>query len=70
LLVVVNYGHTQGQCYVRLPVAALRGRSVRLRDRLGEASYQRDGTELVDRGLYLDLLEWGHHVFEVAAETS
>jgi hypothetical protein len=70
LLAVVNYGHTQGQCYLRLPVAELRGRSLLLRDRLGEALYQRNGTELVDRGLYLDLWEWGYHVFEVTAANS
>ena len=29
----------------------------------------RDGTELVDRGLYLDLPEWGYHVFDMAVET-
>jgi hypothetical protein len=69
LLVVVNYGHGQGQCYVRLPAAELRGRPVLLRDRLGEAAYRRDGTELLDRGLYLDLPEWGYHVFDVSAET-
>jgi glycosidase len=65
LLVAVNYGHVPGQCYVRLPVAELRGRPVLLRDRLSAAVYQRDGTELVDRGLYLDLPEWGRHVFAV-----
>ena len=32
---------------------------------LGPAVYDRDGSELAARGLYLDLPAWGYHVFEV-----
>ncbi|HXG10075.1 MAG TPA: alpha-amylase family glycosyl hydrolase [Gemmataceae bacterium] len=67
LLVAVNYGHTQGQCYVRLPWADLRGRPFLLRDRMGPARYERDGTELATRGLYLDVPEWHYHVFDMVA---
>ena len=49
LLVAVNYGPTQGQCYVRLPFADLRGRTVVLRDLLSPAVYERTGDE-PDRG--------------------
>ena len=38
---------------------------VRLTDLMGPARYDRDGSDLVSRGLYLDLLPWGYHVFEV-----
>lgn len=65
LLVTVNYGLMKGQCYVHLPAAELRGKKVRLRDLLGPAKYDRDGNELAERGLYLDLPPWGYHVFEV-----
>ena len=34
---------------------------------MGPASYDRDGSDLVSRGLYLDLPPWGYHVFEVTA---
>jgi hypothetical protein len=34
---------------------------------MGPASFDRDGGELVSRGLYLDLPAWGYHVFEVSA---
>jgi hypothetical protein len=34
---------------------------------MGPASYDRDGSDLVSRGLYLDLLPWGYQVFEVTA---
>ncbi len=66
LLVVVNYGPAPGQCYVRLPWSDLGGARARLRDRLGEAVYERDGDELAERGLYLDVPAWQPHVFDVA----
>lgn len=64
-LVAVNYSPHRSQCYVRLPWGDLDGRSWRFRDRLGPDAYDRDGGDLARRGLYLDLPEWGHHVFEV-----
>jgi hypothetical protein len=66
ILVAVNYADNQGQCYVRLPFADLGGRSWRLRDRLGPATYDRDGDSLKSRGLFLDLERFNYHVFEVA----
>jgi hypothetical protein len=65
-LVAVNYAGHQSQCYVALPWRDLDGRRWRLRDRLSEALYERDGTELSTRGLYLDLPAWGYHAFEVS----
>src|SRR5262249_21252926 len=67
LLVVVNYGPTRGQCYARLPWPDLRGRKVLLRDLMSPAQYERNGNDLAAGGLYLDLPEWGYHVFEVTA---
>ena len=32
---------------------------------MGPASYDRDGTDLVSQGLYLDMPPWSFHVFEV-----
>jgi len=64
LLACVNYAPHQSQCYVRLPFSDLGGGSWRLRDLLGDAYYERDGNDLLSRGLYLDLPPWGHHVFE------
>ena len=65
LLVVVNYAGNQSQCYARLPFSDLAGRTVRLGDLMGPASYERDGNDLVSRGLYLDLPPWGYHAFDV-----
>jgi hypothetical protein len=66
LLVAVNYAPHQAQCYVRLPDGDdLRGRSFRLDDLMGPASYARDGDDLAAHGLYLDLPPWGYYVFRV-----
>jgi hypothetical protein len=66
-LMVVNYAGNQSQCSLHLPFPELGGRTVRLKDLVGPASYDRDGSDLVSRGLYLDLAPWGFHVFEVTA---
>lgn len=65
VLVVVNYAPHPSQCFVKLPWPELNGRSIRFRDLMGQARYDRDGNDLVARGLYLDLPAWGHHVFTV-----
>jgi len=64
-LVAVNYAGHQGQCYVRMPWPELGGRKVLLKDLTGPSRYERDGSELLSRGLYLDMPAWGYHVFEV-----
>jgi glycosidase len=66
LLIAVNYSGHQSQCYVRLPFPDLARQTVRLRDLLGVASLDRDGSELESRGLYLDLPPWGCHAFAVS----
>ena len=68
-LIVVNYAGYQSQCYVRLPFQDLAGRTVRLKDQTGDASYERDGDDLLARGLYLDMPAWGCHVFGMSAGT-
>jgi hypothetical protein len=65
LLGAVNYGGSQGQCYVTLDMRALGGRIFMLNDLLGAARYQRRGDDLTGNGLYLDMPPWGHHVFEI-----
>jgi len=64
-LVVVNYADHQSQCYVRLPVAGVEGRTVRFSDVMGTAIYDRTDTDLAVHGLYLDMRPWGYHVFEL-----
>ena len=66
-LVAVNYAGNQSQCYVRLPFRDVAGRTVRMKDLMGSAGFDRDGDDLVSRGLYLDMPPWGYHIFEMTA---
>jgi hypothetical protein len=65
ILVVVNYAANQSQCYLRLPFADLAGAAWRLHDELNDVTYERDGNDLLARGLYVDLRPWQAHVFSV-----
>jgi glycosidase len=64
LIIAVNYAPNQSQSRVRLPFEDIRGR-VRLQDLMSSTVYERDGKELVDQGLYLDMPAWGYHVFKM-----
>ena len=64
LLAAVNYGPSQGQCYVTLATPRLQGRTFTLVDLLGEARFEREGDGLAGNGLYLDLPPWGFNLFE------
>jgi hypothetical protein len=65
LLVAVNHSPNQSQCYVRLSHDDLKHGTWRLTDRMGDFTYERDGTDLSDRGLYLDLPAWCYHIFHL-----
>ena len=64
-VVVVNYSDHQGQCRLRLPFDDLIGRQFRLVDVMGSEAYWRDGGELVEPGLYIDLGAWRFNVFRL-----
>ena len=66
-IVVVNYSGNQAQCRLQLPFPVFRGRQVRLTDLMGTEVYDRDGTEVVDNGLYIDHAPWHFNVFELRA---
>lgn len=63
LVVAVNYAPNQSQCYVRLSFPDLAGSQWRFHDQLGSAIYDRDGSDLQSRGLYLDMTPWQSSVF-------
>jgi hypothetical protein len=65
LLVTVNYAPNQSQCYVRLPFTDLAGAGWRLQDLLSDETYDRDGTDLSARGLYLDVAPWKAAAFSL-----
>ena len=64
-VVVVNYSEHQAQCRLRLPFAGSATGRWRLVDALGSEAYERDGRELADPGLYVDLPAWGYDVFRL-----
>ena len=64
-LLVVNYADNQGQCRLPLPFPEFRGKPVRLTDLMGTEVYDRDGSEMVDSGLYIDHAPWHYNVFEL-----
>jgi hypothetical protein len=68
LLVAVNMAGSASQGYVELGWSELAGEAVALTDTLGEARYERHGSELLERGLYLDMPAWGYHVFDCRAK--
>jgi hypothetical protein len=69
-LIVVNFGEASAQARVRVPWDELRATAWRLDDRLSGQTYDRDGTEMRDSGLYVDLAPWQCHVFQLALMTT
>jgi hypothetical protein len=64
-VIAVNYAPHASQCFVQLDIPALAGQMVQFRDMISDAAYDRDGNDILSRGLYLDMPAWGHHVFEL-----
>jgi glycosidase len=57
-LVVVNFGEHQAQCRVPVQLRAVEGRQVTLTDALSSDVFVRDGSEITQRGLFLDMKPW------------
>jgi hypothetical protein len=54
---------TRASAHVRLPFTDLGNSQRRLKDLLGDATYDWDGNDLQGRGLYLDEHPWSARVF-------
>lgn len=65
LLVAVNYAPHQSQCYVKLSFADLAGSRWRFSDLLGDVTHEREGADLLARGLFLDEAPWKACIFAV-----
>jgi hypothetical protein len=65
---VVNYADHTSQCYIRLPFADLAGKTWRLQDKMGNATYDRDGESLQAQGLFVDLERWNFHIFDMTSK--
>jgi hypothetical protein len=68
MLVVVNYAPHPSQCYLNLLFPGIKNRTVRLQDLLSAACYVRQGDDLLERGLYLDMPPWSYHVFDLEVD--
>jgi hypothetical protein len=66
-VVVVNLSDQPAQARIPLPWDDLTGRTWQLRDLMDGPSYQRDGAEMVNPGLYAELGPCGTHLFAVEA---
>ena len=65
VLVVINYAPHDGQCYLRMPVTERAFGQWQLHDVLSGVTYDRNGNDLLTKGLYLGMSAWQYHVFEV-----
>ena len=63
-LVIVNLSGRAVQARVKVPWEDLPGETWRLTDAISNASYDRDGQEMLSAGLYVHLRPWNCHVFE------
>jgi hypothetical protein len=60
-LVAINFSHTRCQGRILLPWADLKGRTCLLVDVMSGDRFERDGDEMLDQGLYVDLEAWKFH---------
>ena len=63
-LVVINLSHTSSQGRIHLPWRDLKGRTSLLVDVMNGERYERDGDEMLDQGLYVDLKAWEFHFLQ------
>lgn len=63
-LVVINLSHTRCQGRIHLPWADLKGRTSLLVDVMSGERYERDGDDMLDQGLYVDLEAWKYHFLQ------
>lgn len=63
--VVINYSDRPAQGQVPLPWTDLRGQSCALTELLDENTYEREGDELVDPGLFVALDAWQWHLLSL-----
>jgi hypothetical protein len=66
-LVVVNLSDSPAEARVHIPWGDVSGRTWSLRDRLGGQTFDRDGSQLADEGLYVGLGPWASHFLTFVA---
>jgi hypothetical protein len=66
-LAVVNFSSGPSQALLRVPWDELRSREWRLDDRLSGQSFERNGNDMRDAGLYVEMGPWECSLFQVRA---
>jgi len=69
-LLVVNLSGIPSQGLVRLPWGDGCDKSISLEDLFSGARYTRQGNEMADSGLFVDLSAWGYHFFKFSIVAS
>ncbi len=69
-LAIANLGASTGRCFVPLSVPDFAGRTIVFEDLLSDVRYERDGEDLLDRGLYVELPPDGHYLFRIRGHRS
>lgn len=64
-LIVVNLSSTTSQARVQLPWPDLAGQNWLFIDVMDETTYEWNGDEVLNMGLFVELAPWGHHFFAV-----
>jgi hypothetical protein len=67
-LIVVNLSGSGAQARVRLPWEELKGKFWRLNDIFTGTVYERNGDEIWNPGLYVDLPAWGFNFFRITIQ--
>jgi hypothetical protein len=62
-LIVVNLSDAPAQARVMLPWTDVAGKDWQLTDAFSGMTYDRQGKDMRDAGLYVDLAPWGYHFF-------
>jgi hypothetical protein len=64
---VVNLSNGAVQARVHVPWDDVRGKLWHLEDALSGSTYDRDGTEIQNDGLYVELAAWAGQIFALRA---
>lgn len=64
-IIIANFSDKTSQALVRIPWRELQDKAWRLKDVLSMVSYDRNGNDMLNAGLYIDLEPWKYHFFHV-----
>ncbi len=69
-VIVVNLSDSRAQAMIHPGWNDLNGRNLILKDNITNVSYERSGSDIQSRGLYVDLAPWGSHFLQSLLSTA